>query len=73
MRIGGEDLLSWNGADPDQTLHTLLAAVARLLQPDVGDSASFGVGEVRRFMSLRFCGTHECRAKLLQSGIAILH
>lgn len=48
MRIGGEGLLSWNGADPDRTLHSLLAAVARLLQPNVGDSPSFGVGEVCR-------------------------
>ena len=47
MRIGGEDLLSWGGADPAQTLHALLQAVARLLHPDVGDSPSLGVGEVR--------------------------
>lgn len=46
MRIGGEDLLSWGGADPNQTLNTLLQAVARLLQPDVDDSSSLGVGEV---------------------------
>ncbi|BDA48104.1 Importin-9 [Coccomyxa sp. Obi] len=46
VRIGGEDLLSWNGADPAQTLHMLLQAVARLLHPDVGDSPSLGVGEV---------------------------
>ena len=47
VRIGGEDLLSWNGADPAQTLHMLLQAVARLLHPEVGDSPSLGVGEVR--------------------------
>lgn len=46
MRIGGEDLLSWGGADPAQTLHSLLQAVARLLRPDVEDSPSLGVGEV---------------------------
>ena len=53
MRIGGEDLLSWGGADPAQTLHALLQAIARLLHPDVGDSPSLGVGEVRRFASIR--------------------
>ncbi len=47
MRIGGEALLSWGGAQPDQTLHALLRAVLRLLQPVVGDSPSLGVGEAR--------------------------
>lgn len=53
VRIGGEDMLSWNGADPGQTLHMLLQAIARLLHPDVGDSPSLGVGEVRSYCSGR--------------------
>ena len=46
MRIGGEEMLSWGGADPEQTLHALLQAVALLLTPEAGDSASLGIGEV---------------------------
>lgn len=48
MRIGGEEMLSWGGANPEQTLHALLQAVAWLLTPDAGDSASLGIGEVGR-------------------------
>ena len=47
MRIGGEEMLSWGGADPEQTLHALLQAVALLLTPEAGDSASLGIGEVQ--------------------------
>ena len=47
MRIGGEEMLSWGGANPEQTLHALLQAVAWLLKPEAGDSASLGIGEVR--------------------------
>ena len=39
-------MLSWGGADPEQTLHALLQAVALLLTPEAGDSASLGIGEV---------------------------
>ena len=46
MRIGGEEMLSWGGANPEQTLHALLQAVAVLLKPGAGDSASLGIGEV---------------------------
>lgn len=46
MRIGGEEMLSWGGVNPEQTLHALLQAVAVLLKPDAGDSASLGIGEV---------------------------
>ena len=47
VRIGGEEMLSWGGANPEQTLHALLQAVAWLLKPEAGDSASLGIGEVR--------------------------
>lgn len=46
MRIGGEQMLSWGGANPEQTLHALMQAVAVLLKPSAGDSASLGIGEV---------------------------
>ena len=46
MRIGGEEMLSWGGANPEQTLHALLQAIAVLLRPEAGDSASLGIGEV---------------------------
>ena len=46
MRIGGEEMLSWGGANPEQTLHALLQAIAVLLRPAAGDSASLGIGEV---------------------------
>ena len=52
MRIGGEEMLSWGGADPEQTLQALLQAVALLLTPEAGDSASLGIGEVRLLSSL---------------------
>ena len=44
VRIGGEDLLAWNNADPAATLGCLLAALGRLLQPAAGDSAALYVG-----------------------------
>ena len=40
-------MLSWGGADPEQTLQALLQAVALLLTPEAGDSASLGIGEVQ--------------------------
>ena len=61
MRIGGEEMLSWGGADPEQTLHALLQAVALLLTPEAGDSASLGIGEVK-VLSTRadFCCLSNC-------------
>ncbi len=56
VRIGGEQMLSWGGANPEQTLHALLQAVAVLLKPGAGDSASFGIGEVSAFPLWRSCG-----------------
>jgi hypothetical protein len=60
VRIGGEEMLSWGGANPEQTLHALLQAVAWLLKPEAGDSASLGIGGVRaqsivRTKVLRIC------------------
>jgi len=49
VRIGGEEMLSWGGVNPEQTLHALLQAVAVLLKPGAGDSASLGIGEVGLF------------------------
>lgn len=44
VRIGGGDLLRWGDADPAATLNSLLAALGRLLQPGLGDSAAIFVG-----------------------------
>lgn len=44
VRIGGEDLLRWNDADPASTLGSILAALGRLLQPALGDSSALYVG-----------------------------
>ena len=44
--MGGEAVLSWNGADPGETLQSLLQASSRLLQPESGDSASLYVGSL---------------------------
>ncbi len=55
MRIGGEEMLSWGGADPEQTLRALLQAVALLLTPEAGDSASLGIGEVQNLV--KACNT----------------
>ena len=72
VRIGGEQLLAWGGADPAHTLHALLAAVSRLLQPDIGDSPSLGVGEARGVPSPAF-GTFsvcvpECAPRMFRGG-----
>ena len=56
VRIGGEEMLSWGGANPEQTLHALLQAVAILLKPCAGDSASLGIGEVSASPSCRARG-----------------
>ena len=37
-------MLSWGGANPQDTLQGLLQMVSRLLQPDMGDSSSLYVG-----------------------------
>jgi hypothetical protein len=37
-------MLSWGGANPQDTLQGLLQVVSRLLQPDMGDSSSLYVG-----------------------------
>jgi hypothetical protein len=42
--IAGVDMLSWGGANPQDTLQGLLQVVSRLLQPDMGDSSSLYVG-----------------------------
>ena len=69
VRIGGEEMLSWGGADPEQTLHALLQAVALLLTPEAGDSASLGIGEVHSpcqglqtsaTFQCPFCQLHHC-------------
>lgn len=67
--MGGEAVLSWNGADPGQTLQSLLQASSRLLQPESGDSASLYVGsllsQMLRVMPGRVsdCGSHCLRGK----------
>ena len=48
-------MLCWGGADPEQTLHALLQAVALLLTPEAGDSASLGIGEVQNLV--KACNT----------------
>ena len=39
-------MLSWGGANPQETLQGLLQVVQRLLQPSLGDSASLYVGDL---------------------------
>ncbi|KAK9806782.1 hypothetical protein WJX72_002643 [[Myrmecia] bisecta] len=46
LRAGGEALLSWGGATPADTLSAILSAVTRLMQPDMGDSASLFVPNI---------------------------
>lgn len=40
------EMLSWGGGSPQDRLQGLLQAVSRLLQPDMGDSASLYVGSL---------------------------
>ena len=46
--LAGVELLAWGvqGATPQDQLQGLLQAVSRLLQPDMGDSASLYVGSL---------------------------
>ena len=46
MGIGGVEVLSWGGANPQESLQGLLQVVERLLQPGLGDSASLYVGDL---------------------------
>lgn len=39
-------MLSWGGANPQESLQGLLQIVERLLQPSMGDSASLYVGDL---------------------------
>ncbi len=67
--MGGEAVLSWNGADPGQTLQSLLQASSRLLQPESGDSASLYVGSLLSQMlqvmpgRVSDCGSHCLRCQ----------
>lgn len=42
----GVGMLSWGGGNPQDRLQGLLQVVSRLLQPDMGDSASLYVGSL---------------------------
>lgn len=44
--LAGVDMLSWGGGSPQDSLQGLLQVVSRLLQPDMGDSASLYVGSL---------------------------
>eukprot|EP00803_Ostreobium_quekettii_P005580 evm.model.scf_261EXC.5 EVM.evm.TU.scf_261EXC.5 scf_261EXC:60540-71115(+) len=46
VMVGGEQLLSWGGADPAASLQTLMAAVSRLLDPAMGDAPAAHVGQL---------------------------
>ena len=58
VRIGGEAMLAWGGANQEQTLHALMQAVAVLLKPSAGDSASLGIGEVHGLLLCNFGGPY---------------
>ena len=45
MSKGGEGMLSWGGADPLQTLQTLLQALARLLELNLPESTALSAGQ----------------------------
>ena len=45
MSKGGEDMLSWGGAEPVQTLQTLLQALARLLELNLPESTALSAGQ----------------------------
>ena len=44
--IAGVGMLSWGGGNPQDRLQGLLQVVSRLLEPDMGDSASLYVGSL---------------------------
>ena len=44
--VAGVELLSWGTGGPEETLQGLLQVVSRLLQPDMGDSASLYIGDL---------------------------
>ena len=44
--IAGKEMLCWGGDRPQEQLQGLLHVVSRLLQPNMGDSASLHIGSL---------------------------
>lgn len=66
--IAGVDMLSWGGANPQETLQGLLQVVSRLLQPDMGDSSSLYVGGLIHELLLKMPAQVQTCGLLCQPG-----